>query len=62
MNNQKELMAEIALLYYKKGLTQQEIANCLQLTRQTVSKLLSDAINENVVEIIIHTQKRSAKI
>lgn len=61
MNNQKELMAEIALLYYKKGLTQQEIANCLQLTRQTVSKLLSDAINENVVEIIIHNPKTERK-
>ena len=54
MNNQKELMAEVALLYYKKGLTQQEIANALQLTRQTVSKLLTTAINEKVVEIIVH--------
>ena len=53
MSNQKELMAEVALLYYKKGLTQQEIANTLRLTRQTVSKLLTVAIQENVVEINI---------
>lgn len=53
MNDKKNLMREIALLYYKKGLTQQEIANSLQLTRQTVSKLLTLAIEENVVEIII---------
>ncbi len=57
MNDQKNLMAEIALLYYKKGLTQQEIANALQLTRQTVSKLLASAIDEKIVEIIIHNPK-----
>jgi DNA-binding transcriptional regulator LsrR (DeoR family) len=57
MNDQKNLMAEIALLYYKKGLTQQEIANALQLTRQTVSKLLASAVDEKIVEIIIHNPK-----
>lgn len=61
MNSQKELMAEIALLYYKNGLTQQEIANQLQLTRQTVSKLLTTAINENIVEITIHNPKAERK-
>lgn len=61
MHNQKELMAEVALLYYKKGLTQQQIANCLQLTRQTVSKLLTSAVNENVVEIIIHNPQTERK-
>lgn len=61
MNNQKELMAEIAVLYYKKGLTQQEIANTLQLTRQTVSKLLTSAINENVVEITVHHPQSERK-
>lgn len=61
MHHQKELMAEVALLYYKKGLTQQEIANCLQLTRQTVSKLLTGAVNENVVEIIIHNPQAERK-
>ena len=53
MMNQKELMAEVALLYYKKDLTQQQIADILQITRQTVSKLLTAAIQENVVEINI---------
>ncbi|MBE5753387.1 MAG: winged helix-turn-helix transcriptional regulator [Clostridiales bacterium] len=54
MKNQKMLMAEVSLLYYKKGYTQQEIAEVLNLTRQTVSKLLTTAINEGVVEIKIH--------
>ena len=61
MNNQKELMSEIALLYYKKGLTQQEIANTLQLTRQTVSKLLTEAINEGVVEITVRNPQTERK-
>jgi DNA-binding transcriptional regulator LsrR (DeoR family) len=58
MKNQKMLMAEVSLLYYKKGYTQQEIAVALNLTRQTVSKLLTTAINEGVVEIKIHNPAR----
>ncbi len=54
MADKKNLMTEIALLYYKKGLTQQEIAKTLQLTRQTVSKFLTIATEEKLVEIIIH--------
>lgn len=61
MTSQKELMADVALLYYKKGLTQQEIANRLQLTRQTVSKLLTTAIDENIVEITIHNPQTERK-
>ena len=58
MKNEKQLMAEIALLYYKKGLTQQEIADSLRLTRQTVSKLLTAATDEGIVEITVHNPER----
>lgn len=54
VKNEKELMREAAILYYEKKFTQQEIANLLNLSRQTVSKLLNNAIEENVVEIKIH--------
>lgn len=54
MKDEKLLMAEAAILYYRENKTQQEIAKLLSLSRQTVSKLLSDAIAEKVVEIIIH--------
>ena len=54
MKTEKILMSEAATLYYKKNMTQQEIAERMGLSRQTVSKLLSDAIEEKVVEIIIH--------
>lgn len=61
MKNEKNLMAEIALLYYKKGFTQQEIADSLHLTRQTVSKFLTAAVNEGVVEIKVHNPNRENK-
>lgn len=58
MNEQKQLMAEIATLYYEKKYTQQEIADVLQLSRQTVSKLLGDAVKEHIVEITVHNPER----
>ena len=61
MNTEKILMSEVATLYYKKNLTQQEIAETLHLSRQTVSKLLSDAIEEKIVEIIIHDPEKDCK-
>ena len=61
MNTEKMLLAEVATLYYQKNLTQQEIAEALHLSRQTVSKLLSDAIEEKIVEIIIHDPQKNCK-
>ena len=54
MKKQKDLMTEAAILYYEKNCTQQEIAAIMGLSRQTVSKLLNDAIREHIVEIRIH--------
>ena len=61
MNYDKNLMAEVAMLYYKKGLTQQEIAVTLNITRQTVSKLLTSASTEGIVEIKIHNPESEKK-
>lgn len=57
MNYQKKQMEEAAILYYEKKHTQQEIASLMNLSRQTVSKLLNDAIKENIVEIKIHNSE-----
>lgn len=54
MNYQKKQMQEAAILYYEKNQTQSEIAKTMKLSRQTVSKLLGDAIKEKVVEIKIY--------
>ena len=61
MQSEKILMSEVATLYYKKNMTQQEIAEVLHLSRQTVSKLLSDAVEERIVEIIIHDPEKDCK-
>lgn len=61
MSNDKNLMFEAAVLYYEKKHTQQEIANALNLSRQTVSKLLNDAIKENIVEIKINNPKSTCR-
>lgn len=58
MGAEKQLMVEAAVLYYEKKCTQQEIAQIMKLTRQTVSKLLNDAINERIVEIRIHDPEK----
>lgn len=61
MSNQKNQMAQAAILYYEKKYTQQEIADIMNLSRQTVSKLLTDAINEKIVEITIHNPESDCK-
>ncbi len=53
-NFQKKQMQEAAILYYEKKYTQQEVADIMHLSRQTVSKLLNDALTENIVEIKIN--------
>lgn len=57
-SDKKILMSEAATLYYIKKHTQQEIAELMNLSRQTVSKLLNDAIKENIVEIKIHNPQK----
>lgn len=60
-SQEKILMSEIAVLYYEQNKTQQEIAELMNLSRQTVSKLLNDAIKENIVEIKIHNPQKDCK-
>lgn len=61
MNTQKKQMQEAATLYYKKKYTQNEIASIMNLSRQTVSKLLNDAVKENIVEIKINNPEITCK-
>ncbi len=61
VKDEKMIMSEVAILYYEKKHTQQEIANLMNLSRQTVSKLLNDAVKENIVEIKIHNPKKDCE-
>lgn len=53
-NDHIELLADIASMYYEEGLTQQEISLRLQYSRSRISRLLTEAHEEGVVEIFIH--------
>jgi DNA-binding transcriptional regulator LsrR (DeoR family) len=48
-----QLMAQIARLYYEKNLTQQDIADQLNLSRQKVSRMLLRAREEGIVRITV---------
>lgn len=61
MDTQKKQMQEAAILYYEKKYTQNEIAKIMNLSRQTVSKLLNDAIKEKIVEIKIHNPEMDCR-
>jgi len=45
------LLTQVALLYYEEGLTQREIARRLSISRSNISRLLTEARNEGIVEI-----------
>ena len=49
-----DLLAEVSRLYYEKNLTQNEISRHIHTSRSTVSRLLQEARDRKVVEIIIH--------
>ena len=49
-----QLLAEVATLYYDEGLTQEEIAQELEISRSNISRLLAEARRKGVVQITIH--------
>ena len=49
-----ELLLKVAQLYYEQGLTQNEIAKKLFISRSNISRLLAQAREAGIVEIKIH--------
>lgn len=49
------LLAKVARLYYEDGLRQAQIAQQLDLSQATVSRLLKRALDQKVVRITVHT-------
>ncbi len=63
MHNDEEraaYLARIASLYYDHGKTQQEIAEEIGVTRSAVSRLLAEAREKGIVEIIVHYPWRTS--
>lgn len=55
MDNRSELLVRVSELYYQQGLNQQEISKIMNLSRPTISRLLDEAKETGVVEIIVHS-------
>lgn len=49
-----ERMAEVARLYYEEGKSQAEIGAILDVSHSTISRLIKEAHQHNIVEVVIH--------
>ena len=54
MQNHDEMLVQVARMYYDRGLTQAEIGRQVHISRSTVSRLLQEARDLNVVRISIN--------
>lgn len=52
--DREQLMVEVAELYYEAKKTQKEISTIVGKTRPTISKLLKEALDKQIVEVRIH--------
>lgn len=59
-DQREELLAEVAILTYDRGLTQQEVADRIRVSRSTVSRLLDEARRKGIVEIYINSPFRQS--
>lgn len=58
MENHNDLLVHISQLYYQQNLSQNEIAKIVGISRPTISRLLDEARQTGVVEIIVHDPVR----
>ena len=58
MQSRESRLVHVSELYYEQGMSQQQIAALLGLSRPTVSRLLEEARRCGVVEIVVHTPLR----
>lgn len=54
MHNHEEMLVNVARMYYDRGLTQAEIGRQFHISRSSVSRLLQEARDRNVVRISIN--------
>jgi len=52
-NTRQDLTIRVAWLYHERGLTQQEIADRLGISRSTISRILTEAEQEGIIRVII---------
>lgn len=52
-SDRSDLAVRVAWLYHDRGLTQQEIADRLGISRSTISRILADAEREGIIRVVI---------
>ena len=52
----RQLLTEIAHLYYEEGLNQEQISRRMNMSRSLISKMLTKARSVGIVEIIVHSE------
>jgi DNA-binding transcriptional regulator LsrR (DeoR family) len=52
-SNRRQLLAEIATLYYKEKMTQSQIGKRMGYSRSAISRLLTEAEEHGIVEVTI---------
>lgn len=57
--DEQERLYRVAQLYYEQGATQAEIAHQLRVSRPSISRMLSDARAQGIVEIRVHRPSTS---
>ena len=55
MSNRKQILSEIAYMFYEEGLTQVEISKRMNLSRPTVAAMLKEAKEVGIVKITIQS-------
>jgi len=55
-------LAKVAMMYYEENKTQHEIASALGISRSGVSRLIAEARDRGVVEIIVHHPLKTNKV
>lgn len=60
MSERTELLARVSSMYYEDNLTQDEIAHRIAVSRSTVSRMLQEARDSGVVEVIVHYPWKTA--
>ena len=55
MSSRTDLLVRISELYYQQNLSQQDISKITGISRPTISRLLDEAKETGVVEIIVHS-------
>src|SRR5690606_39686691 len=57
-DDRDQLLADVSEMYYEEGMTQQHIAHSVGVTRSAISRMLSEARREGIIETHLRRPRR----